>query len=224
VENRAAHEVRMRRRRRHSPTEPNAPANRQRSGIDLPGHTRIVPKSPAKRHSESKALSSQKLMKQEFPPMTGTRFRAWTRLTERSSVNSSRTAACRWPNSADASPVATGCRRPGEAAGTSRRDYRLSRRTRPTQARLPIDRDRARQARPWPTAPDSGTRRRDPPGQRMPPHHRRRLLLPQGLPALNRRTQQPTRIAAILDAAADGPPDFTALGEVMRRHGLTPAP
>jgi hypothetical protein len=31
-------------------------------------------------------------------------------------------------------------------------------------------------------------------------------------------------MAAILDAAADGPPDFTALGEVMRRHGLTPAP
>jgi AsnC-type helix-turn-helix domain len=53
----------MRRRRRYSPTEPNARANRQRSGIDLPGHTRIVPKSPAKRHSESKALSSQKLMK-----------------------------------------------------------------------------------------------------------------------------------------------------------------
>jgi hypothetical protein len=26
------------------------------------------------------------------------------------------------------------------------------------------------------------------------------------------------------DAAADGPPDFTALGEVVRRHGLTPAP
>ncbi len=28
-------------------------------------------------------------------------------------------------------------------------------------------------------------------------------------------------VAAILDAAAGGPPDFTALGEVMRRHGLT---
>ncbi len=28
-------------------------------------------------------------------------------------------------------------------------------------------------------------------------------------------------VAAILDAATDGPPDFTALGEVMRRHGLT---
>lgn len=27
--------------------------------------------------------------------------------------------------------------------------------------------------------------------------------------------------AAILDAAAGGPPDFAALGEVMRRHGLT---
>ncbi len=32
-------------------------------------------------------------------------------------------------------------------------------------------------------------------------------------------------IGAILDAAfAGGPPDFAALGEVMRRHGLTPAP
>jgi quercetin dioxygenase-like cupin family protein len=30
-------------------------------------------------------------------------------------------------------------------------------------------------------------------------------------------------IAAVLDAAADGPPDLAALGEVMRRHGLTPA-
>jgi len=28
-------------------------------------------------------------------------------------------------------------------------------------------------------------------------------------------------VAAILDAAVDGPPDFVALGEVMRRHGLT---
>jgi quercetin dioxygenase-like cupin family protein len=28
-------------------------------------------------------------------------------------------------------------------------------------------------------------------------------------------------VAAILDAATDGPPDFVALGEVMRRHGLT---
>jgi len=28
-------------------------------------------------------------------------------------------------------------------------------------------------------------------------------------------------IAAILDAAAGGPPDFAALGAVMRRHGLT---
>ncbi len=28
-------------------------------------------------------------------------------------------------------------------------------------------------------------------------------------------------VAAILDAAIDGPPDFAALGEVMRRHGLT---
>ena len=31
-------------------------------------------------------------------------------------------------------------------------------------------------------------------------------------------------IAAILDAAAGGPPDLAAIGEVMRRHGLTPAP
>ena len=30
-------------------------------------------------------------------------------------------------------------------------------------------------------------------------------------------------VAAILAAAAGGPPDFGALGEVMRRHGLTPA-
>lgn len=30
-------------------------------------------------------------------------------------------------------------------------------------------------------------------------------------------------MAAILDAAASGPPDFAAMGEVMRRHGLTPA-
>ena len=28
-------------------------------------------------------------------------------------------------------------------------------------------------------------------------------------------------VAAILAAAGDGPPDFAALGEVMRRHGLT---
>ena len=28
-------------------------------------------------------------------------------------------------------------------------------------------------------------------------------------------------VAAILDAAAGGPPDFAALGVVMRRHGLT---
>jgi len=28
-------------------------------------------------------------------------------------------------------------------------------------------------------------------------------------------------VAAILDAATGGPPDFAALGEVMRRHGLT---
>ena len=31
-------------------------------------------------------------------------------------------------------------------------------------------------------------------------------------------------VASILDAAAGSPPDFAALGEVMRRHGLTPAP
>ena len=31
-------------------------------------------------------------------------------------------------------------------------------------------------------------------------------------------------LAAILDAAAGGPPDFAAIGAVMRRHGLTPAP
>ncbi len=30
-------------------------------------------------------------------------------------------------------------------------------------------------------------------------------------------------VAAVLDAAAGGPPDFDALGAVMRRHGLTPA-
>ena len=31
-------------------------------------------------------------------------------------------------------------------------------------------------------------------------------------------------VAAILDAAAGGPPDLAALAAVMRRHGLTPAP
>ena len=31
-------------------------------------------------------------------------------------------------------------------------------------------------------------------------------------------------VAAVLDAAADGPPDVAAIGAVMRRHGLTPAP
>jgi quercetin dioxygenase-like cupin family protein len=30
-------------------------------------------------------------------------------------------------------------------------------------------------------------------------------------------------VAALLDAAAGGPPDFAAIGAVMRRHGLTPA-
>jgi hypothetical protein len=31
-------------------------------------------------------------------------------------------------------------------------------------------------------------------------------------------------IAAVVQAAAGGPPDPAALAEVMRRHGLTPAP
>jgi quercetin dioxygenase-like cupin family protein len=31
-------------------------------------------------------------------------------------------------------------------------------------------------------------------------------------------------VAAILDAAAAGPPDLAAIAAVMRRHGLTPAP
>lgn len=31
-------------------------------------------------------------------------------------------------------------------------------------------------------------------------------------------------VAAILDAAAGGPPDLAAIGAVMLRHGLTPAP
>jgi quercetin dioxygenase-like cupin family protein len=30
-------------------------------------------------------------------------------------------------------------------------------------------------------------------------------------------------VAALLDAAAGGPPDLAAIGAVMRRHGLTPA-
>lgn len=30
-------------------------------------------------------------------------------------------------------------------------------------------------------------------------------------------------VAAVLGAAAGGPPDLAALGEVMRRHGITPA-
>jgi len=30
-------------------------------------------------------------------------------------------------------------------------------------------------------------------------------------------------VAAVLDAAADGPPDLAAIGEIMRHHGLTPA-
>jgi quercetin dioxygenase-like cupin family protein len=30
-------------------------------------------------------------------------------------------------------------------------------------------------------------------------------------------------VAAVLAAAASGPPDAAAMGEVMRRHGLTPA-
>jgi quercetin dioxygenase-like cupin family protein len=32
------------------------------------------------------------------------------------------------------------------------------------------------------------------------------------------------QVADILDAAAGGPPDVAAIAEVMRRHGLTPAP
>jgi quercetin dioxygenase-like cupin family protein len=31
-------------------------------------------------------------------------------------------------------------------------------------------------------------------------------------------------VAAIFRASAGGPPNFAAIGEVMRRHGLTPAP
>ena len=31
-------------------------------------------------------------------------------------------------------------------------------------------------------------------------------------------------VGAILDAAVGGPPDLAAIGEAMRRHGLTPAP
>ena len=31
-------------------------------------------------------------------------------------------------------------------------------------------------------------------------------------------------IAGVMKAAAGGPPDMAAIGEVMRRHGLTPAP
>jgi quercetin dioxygenase-like cupin family protein len=31
-------------------------------------------------------------------------------------------------------------------------------------------------------------------------------------------------VAAVLEAAAGGPPDLTAIAAVMRRHGLTPAP
>ena len=31
-------------------------------------------------------------------------------------------------------------------------------------------------------------------------------------------------LGALVDAAAGGPPDPTAIGEVMRSHGLTPAP
>jgi quercetin dioxygenase-like cupin family protein len=30
-------------------------------------------------------------------------------------------------------------------------------------------------------------------------------------------------VATVLDATAGGPPDFAALGEVMRRHGISPA-
>jgi quercetin dioxygenase-like cupin family protein len=31
-------------------------------------------------------------------------------------------------------------------------------------------------------------------------------------------------LAAVIDAAQDGPPDLAAIADVMRRHGLTPAP
>ena len=31
-------------------------------------------------------------------------------------------------------------------------------------------------------------------------------------------------VAAVLDSAAGGPPDLAAIADVMRRHGLTPAP
>jgi quercetin dioxygenase-like cupin family protein len=31
-------------------------------------------------------------------------------------------------------------------------------------------------------------------------------------------------VGAVVDAAAGGPPDRAAIGDVMRRHGLTPAP
>jgi len=31
-------------------------------------------------------------------------------------------------------------------------------------------------------------------------------------------------VAAVIDAAAGGPPDLAAIAAVMRRHGLTPAP
>jgi hypothetical protein len=30
-------------------------------------------------------------------------------------------------------------------------------------------------------------------------------------------------VAAVVDAAGGGPPDLAALGDVLRRHGLTPA-
>jgi quercetin dioxygenase-like cupin family protein len=30
-------------------------------------------------------------------------------------------------------------------------------------------------------------------------------------------------VAAVLDASVGGPPDLAAIGEIMRRHGLTPA-
>jgi quercetin dioxygenase-like cupin family protein len=33
-----------------------------------------------------------------------------------------------------------------------------------------------------------------------------------------------TEVGEVLAASAGGPPDLAALGEVMRRHGLTPAP
>ena len=35
---------------------------------------------------------------------------------------------------------------------------------------------------------------------------------------------RPRRAAAVIDAAAGGPPDRVKMADIMRRHGLTPAP